>query len=222
MRRSRPIFCDALAACAPYDARMLTLHGFPMSPNTRRALLMLAECDAPHELVTVDLMAAEHRGDAYLALNASGRVPTLVDGDLVLWESNAILGYLAEKFADKHLGGETAADRAEIARWMFMNAAHLSPSLARVFAHTIRLPEDQRLPRIVEEARTDIGRSLRALERRLTGREHLGERFSIAEVSIAPSLTIAPMLGVDLATYPSVASWMDRIAARAAWKKVYG
>lgn len=193
-----------------------------MSPNTRRVLFMLAECDAPHQLVTVDLMAAEHRADAYLALNASGRVPTLVDGELVLWESNAILGYLAEKFADKRLGGESAGERAEIARWMFMNAAHLSPSLARVFAHTIRLPEDQRLPRIVEEARADIERSLRALDRRLEGREHLGERFSIAEVSIAPSLGIAPMLGVDLTPHPSVAAWIERITARPAWKKVYG
>jgi glutathione S-transferase len=202
------------------DAPMLKLHGFQMSPNTRRALFALEEHGAPYELVNVDLMAGEQKSPAYLALNPTGRVPTLVDGDFVLWESNAILEYLAARYPDKTLGAQSARETGEMARWMYMNAAHLSPNVARIFAHTIRLPEAQRIARIADEARAEVDRSLAALEGRLAEREHLVDRFSLAEIAIAPTLSAAPMLGIDLTRFPSVQAWLQRILARPAWQKV--
>lgn len=202
----------------------MVLHGFPMSPNTRRALLALEEVGADHRLEPVDLMTGAHKSEAYRRLNPTARVPTLVDGDVVLWESNAILVYLAEKFPDRLWAGKAPAEKGDVARWMFMNAAHLSPSMARIFAHTIRLPEDQRLPRIVEESRAEVDRCLAAVELHLkeTGSEHLGGPFGIADLSIAPSLGFASMLGIALDKYPSVAAWLARVQARPSWKKVYG
>jgi glutathione S-transferase len=199
---------------------MLTLHGFPMSPNTRRALFGLEEHAATYGFVPVDLMNVEQKSSAYLALNPTGRVPTLVDGDFVLWESNAIIEYLAALHPDKKLGGKSPRDTGEISRWMYMNAAHLSPNVARIFAHTIRLPEDQRIPRLVDESRAEVGRCLRAVAGRLTGREYLVDRFSLAEIAMAPTLVAAPMLGIDLARFPPVAEWMERITSRPAWQKV--
>lgn len=122
-----------------------------MSPNTKRAMLGLEEAGLDYEHVPVDLMSGEHKGEAYRGLNPTARVPTLVDGDFHLWESNAILEYAAALAPGKRLGGENPREKAEIARWMFMGAAHLSPNVARIFAHTIRLPEDQRNPKIVED-----------------------------------------------------------------------
>ncbi len=203
------------------DGVMLKLHGFPMSPNTRRALFALEELAEPHELVPVDLMAGEHKTAAYLALNPTGRVPTLVDGDFVLWESNAILEYLAARAPEKKLGPQSPRETGEIARWMYMNAAHLSPGVARIFAHTIRLPEDQRIPRLVSEARVEVDRSLNALAERLSGREYLVDRFSITEIAIAPTLGAAPMLGIDLGRFPAVAAWMKRVTERPAWVKIH-
>lgn len=199
---------------------MLKLHGFPMSPNTRRALFALEEHGAPYELVTVDLMAGEQKSAAYLALNPTGRVPTLVDGEFVLWESNAILEYLAARDPARGLGAKSPVETGEIARWMYMSAAHLSPNVARIFAHTIRLPEAQRIPRLVEEARAEVDRCLKALAGRLADRDYLIDRFSLAEIAIAPTLGAAPMLGIDLGRFPPVAGWMKRIAARPAWQKV--
>lgn len=201
---------------------MLKLHGFPMSPNTRRAWLMLEEVGASYTFVNVDLMTGEQKQSAYLRLNPTGRVPTLEDGAFRLWESNAILVYLAEKFPAARLAGADAMERAEIARWTFMNAAHLSPSIARVFAHTIRLPEEQRLPRLVDEARLEIDRCLRPLDARLADREFLTDRFTMAEVAIAPTLSAAPMLGIDLGIYPHVARWMTAMKERPAWTKTGG
>ncbi len=200
---------------------MLKLHGFPMSPNTRRALFALEEVEEPYELVAVDLMSGEHKGAAYLALNPTGRVPTLVDGDFTLWESNAILEYLAARSPAKALGPQSPRERGEIARWMFMNAAHLSPNVARIFAHTIRLPEAQRIPRLVDEARAEVDRSLKAVSGRLAGREYLVDRFTIADIAVAPTLGAAPMLGIDLTKFAGVAEWMKRVSERPAWQKIH-
>ncbi len=202
----------------------IVLHGFPMSPNTRRALLALEETGSDYRLEPVDLMSGQQKSDAYRKLNPTARVPTLVDGDVVLWESNAILVYLAEKHPDRLFAGKLPAERGDVARWMFMNAAHLSPAMARIFAHTIRLPEEQRLPRIVEESRAEVDRSLGGVELHLkeTQREYLGGPFGIADLSLAPALGFASMLGVSLEVFPAVASWLARVQARPSWKKIYG
>ncbi len=205
---------------------MVELHGFPMSPNTRRALLALEETELPYRFVPVDLMSGAHRGPDYLALNPTGRVPVLLEkeggGDFKLWESNAILEYLAAKVPEKRLGPGDARERGELSRWIFMNAAHLSPAMAHVFAHTIRLPEDKRIPQLVENGRAEIARCLGPLDAHLAGRAFIGDRLTIADLSIAATLGAAAMIGVDLATWPNVASWHGRMRERASWKKVYG
>lgn len=199
---------------------MMELHGFPMSPNTKRARMMLEELALPYRFVQVDLMGGEHRGEAYRALNPTSRVPTLVDGDVRLWESNAILVYLAEKHPEQKLAGGDARERGEVARWMYMNAAHLSPATARIFAHTVRLPEDKRLPQVVEEARAEFARSLAAIEAQLAGKDFLVGRFTIADISLATTIAPAPMLGIDLSGSPEVSRWLKSIQARPAWAKL--
>lgn len=198
---------------------MIELHGFPMSPNTRRVRLMLEELAVPYEFVAVDLMSGAHRGEAFKALNPTMRVPALVDGEVKLWESNAIVLYLAEKMPERRLAGDGAVERAEVAKWMFMNAAHLSPAIARIFAHTIRLPEDQRLPRIVEESRAEVARCLGPLDAQLAGKDFILGRFTAADVALAPTLSAAPMLQIDLSPTPNVKAWMARMSERPAWKK---
>jgi glutathione S-transferase len=202
---------------------MIRLHGFPMSPNTRRAQLGLEEAGIEYELVPVDLMSGEQRSETYRALNPTARVPALVDGEFVLWESNAVLEYIAALAPAMNLGPANPRERGEISRWMYMNACHLSPAMAHIFAHSIRLPEDQRIPKLVENGRAEVGRCLEPFNQRLaTGSEFILDRLTIADISIAPTLGIASMLGVDLSQYPNVAEWHSRVRARASWKKIYG
>jgi glutathione S-transferase len=201
---------------------MLTLHGFPMSPNTKRARLGLEEAGLPYEFAPVDLMSGAHRQPEYLALNPTARVPVLVDGDFVLWESNAILEYVAAKAPAARLAPENARERGEVSRWIFLNAAHLSPACAHVFAHTIRLPEDQRIPQMVTNARAEIDRCLGPLDAWLNGKEWILGRFGIADISIGATLGAAAMIGIDLARWPHVAAWHGRVRARPSWAKVNG
>jgi len=184
-------------------------------------MLGLEEAGLEYELVPVDLMSGAHKHPDYLALNPNGRVPVMVDGDYVLWESNAILEWAAAS-SKNDLGPRNPIERGELSRWMFMNAAHLSPAFAHVFAHTIRLPEDQRIPQLVANGRAEIDRCLGPLDKHLAGREFVLDRLTIADLSIAPTLGAATMLGVDLAKFPHVSAWHARMRDRASWKKVYG
>jgi glutathione S-transferase len=202
----------------------MKLYGFPMSPNTQRARFALEEVGVGYTFELVDLMAGAQREPAYLAINPAGRVPCLVDDDgFSLFESNAILVYLAAAHPDKHLDGTTPRERAEVARWMFLGCAHLGPPVQQIFAHTMRLPPEKRLPQVVETARADLDRSLKVLEQRLAKVPYLaGDAFSIADISVTPILSAAPMLGIDLSAFPSVGAWLGRVRARPAWGRATG
>ncbi len=201
----------------------LTLHGFPMSPNSRRVHVMLEELGVPYQYVEVSLMEGAHKAPAYLALNPNGRVPTLVDGDVSLWESHAIMEHLAERFPDQRLGAQGARERGEIAQWTYLNAAHFGPAVAGVFAHTIRLPEDQRVPKIAENGRAEANRVMTLLDRELSSRPFIAlERLTIADLAFLPTLAVAPMLGFDLSERPALSRWLTELKARPSWQKVAG
>ncbi|MBK6518132.1 MAG: glutathione S-transferase family protein [Polyangiaceae bacterium] len=201
----------------------IKLYGFPMSPNARRALIALEETGESYEYVTVDLMSGGQKAPDYLALNPNGRVPTLVDGDLVLWESHAILEYLAAKHPEKRLGGGSPEELAHVSKYLFLNAAHLGPAMAGVFAHTIRLPEDKRIPTIAENGRAEATRILGLLERALTDKTALvGDRVTIADIAVGTNVALAPMLGFDLAAYPNVSRWLAELKKRPSFVKAFG
>src|SRR5262245_52532243 len=101
----------------------MKLYGFPPSPNTWKVLAAARHMGLPLELEIVDLTKGQQRTNEYLALNPCGRTPVLVDGDLRLWESNAILQYLGAK-AGTPLWPEDARTRADIMRWQSWQLAH--------------------------------------------------------------------------------------------------
>lgn len=198
----------------------MKLYGFPMSPNTQRARFGLEEADIAYAFERVDLMSGEHKAPPYLAINPGGRVPTLVDGEFKLFESNAILEYAAAMNPAKRLGPENPRERAELSRWMFFGTAHVGPHVQAIFAHTIRLPPEKRLPQLVETARMELGRSLHLLDARLSHHEWLGgDRFTIADCSIAPTLSAAGMLQIDLSPFKHFSAWLGRVGARPAWAR---
>ena len=103
----------------------MKLFGFPPSPNVWKVLATAHHMGVPLELQIVDLTKGEQRKPEYLALNPTGRVPTLVDGDLVLWESSAIMQYLGSK-CKTSLWPDGAKKRADIMRWQSWHLQHWS------------------------------------------------------------------------------------------------
>jgi glutathione S-transferase len=200
----------------------MRLHGFPLSPNARRVELGLVEHGVDYELVQVDLAAGAHRTPEFLALNPNGKVPVLETGDTVLTESNAILLWLTETRPEADLGGRTPDQRAHVARWLFFNATHMAPASAQIFAHTMFLPAARRVAQTVESSRHELARCLAIVDAALAGaRWLLGDRYTIADISLAPNVYLAKTL-LGIAPGAQVARWLTDVTARPAWKRVYG
>jgi glutathione S-transferase len=194
-----------------------------MSGNSARALFGLHEIGAPFTPRIVDPQGGENQTPAYLAVNPMGKIPALADGGFRLWESNAINWYAAEKNPAAGLIPQTVEGRASVQRWLFFQSAHVSPACVPIFMATNRRVQEywkrKAAPAAAEGPRRDLARWLAVLEGALGGRDWLEGSFSLADVAYAPHLWLVVEGGFDLAPYPAVRTWLERLLARPAWKK---
>jgi glutathione S-transferase len=152
---------------------MMKLYGFPPTRSIR-ALWTLRELGVDFEFVSVNLGVGEHARPEFLALNAAGKVPVLVDGDLVLTESVAIVLYLAEKYPEKGLLPRGLEPRARVHQWLLFTATELEQPLWRIARHTSLYPKDKRLAADVALAREDFQGMAAVMESHMRGKEFLG------------------------------------------------
>jgi glutathione S-transferase len=147
----------------------MKLYGFGPT-RSLRALWSLKELGADFEFEVVNLLAGEHQRPEFLRLNPAGKVPVLVDGDLVIPESAAIVLYLAEKYPESKLLPADLKTRAQVYRWVMFAMTELEQPLWRITRHTFVLPEEKRVPQDVPLAREDFARMATVLERHMEGR----------------------------------------------------
>ncbi|QOR40353.1 glutathione S-transferase family protein [Billgrantia diversa] len=167
---------------------MITLYGTPPT-RTLRAIWLLNELGLEYETRPVDLMQGEHQQQAFLSLNPAGKIPVLVDGDLVLTESAAIQLYLAEKYPQAGFIPDTVEERAQMHRWNFFLVTEIEQPLWRIARQTFIYPEEQRLPQDVDQARQECVEMVAVLERHMKEREYLvGNRLSVADFNAAYTL----------------------------------
>lgn len=198
-----------------------------LSGNSLRVAFGLYEAGVPFTARLVDRPQAQHRAPEYLALNPMGKVPTLTDGDLQLWESNAINWYVAETFPSAaHLLPNSPAGRAQVQRWLFFQAAHVSPAcmpILRVTNERMRSFWGAKAdPQAAEAARVELARYLLVLEQALGDGEWLEGAFSLADIAYAPHLwllTDEKDEGYDFTKTPAVHAWLRRLWSRTAWNK---
>ncbi len=194
-----------------------------MSGNSARSLFALHESGVKFTPRLLDVRGGENRKPEYLAVNPMGKIPALVDGAFRLWESNAINWYVCEKHRVTSLLPEGIERRAQVQRWLFFQAAHVSPSCVALFRATnARVQEfwgTKGDPQAAEAARKELARWLPVLEAALAGREWLEGTFSLADIAYAPHLAMVVEGGHDLAPHPAVSAWLDRLLARPAWRK---
>jgi len=200
---------------------MLTLYHSPQSRSIRPRWL-LEELGVPCEVKLVSLQAGDQKKPEYLKLNPNGTVPTLVDDDLVLFESAAICQYLADKFPEKKLAPPPGAspERGKYYQWIHYAMSGLEPPAVAIFMHTMMLPEAERQPKVVETARTQLGAAVKVVDDALAGREWLlGSQFTAADVMVGSTLVWAQMMGVIGDQHPNVAGYLARCAARPALQR---
>lgn len=201
---------------------MFTLYTTPLSANGRKVLALIQHLGLEPEIHWVNVYRGEGRRPEYLAIHPSGKIPCLVDGDFVLWESNAILQYVSEAYGGFRLSSRDAKQRADIARWLFWEAAHWQPALTAVLADFVGhrllpdiLPEPSRPP---DWGDPQLGAQLDLVSRHLAGRSFLvGEELSIADIGVAGMTTYFRAAGFPFERFPALGAWVERIEALPAW-----
>jgi len=182
---------------------MLKLYG---GARSRASIIQwyLEELGVPYEFILLDMQAGEHRQPEFLAINPMGKVPAIVDGEFKLWESGAILFYLAQKYGNIPSSLEA---QAEVNQWILFANATLGPG---VFVEASRERETPKL--------------MNPLNQLLEQQPFLlGDELSVVDVAVGSVLAYIPMmLKLDLSEYPAVVDYIKRISERPAFQKTIG
>ncbi len=174
----------------------------------------LQELGVDFESIPVNLIAGEHHRPEFLRINPTGKVPVLVDGDLVLTESVAIVLYLAEKYAHKGLLPTALEWRAQVNRWLLFTATELEQPLWRISRHTFLYPQEQRLPADIPLANQDFKTMAKTLEQHMQGRHFVvGDKVTVADFVLGYTLDWANEDRL-LDDFPELLAYMERMYMR--------
>jgi glutathione S-transferase len=200
----------------------ITLYDMQDSPHARKVRLLAAELDIPLERIARDPRKGETRSPGFLAKNPNGRVPTLEEDGFVLWESPAILKYLAAKRPERALGGGDARTEALVDQWLFWWAGGPEAAIDALLWERIIKPNVLKRPGndpgILADAEARLARFLPVLDRQLEGRDYVIGPLSIADFAAAPRLDRDPnFLKFDVAPYRNIAAWLARLSAKPYW-----
>lgn len=203
----------------------MKLYGHPISANTRKVLILLAEKGHAAEFVVVDLMAKEHKQEAHLARQPFGHIPVLEDDGFSLFESNAILRYLDQKLPTPTLTPKELHDRGRMEQWFSVEQAELYPAMrkihAREYARMMKLEDPG--PAVVEQGKSETSHLLDVLTKALGSSDYLaGDRFSLVDLCWLPGLNMLfdAKLGQMVTERPNLAGWWQRVSSRPSWRKL--
>jgi len=201
----------------------MRLYHHPYSFNARRAVLTALHLKAPVELVFVDLQKGEQRQPQFLKLNPNHRVPVLEDDGFVLWESYAIMQYLADKIPRQTLYPTETRARADVNRWLFWCSQHFSPAVGVLnWEHVIKGmlglgAADPAEVRRGEQLMREYGG---VLDAHLSGRDWLcGDALSLADIAIAVPLAATVPAKLPVGDLSNVQRWLATMQSLDAWKR---
>ena len=196
-------------------ADALTLYGDSRSGNCYKLKLLCAEMGRQYRWQEVDILAGDTRTPEFLAMNANGKIPLArLPSGRYLAESNAIMSYLAE---GTPLSGSDRYGRAEVLQWLFFEQYSHEPNIAtsRFIIQFLGSPADRQAA-LVEKHEAGL-KALAVMEEHLEDRDYVADgRFTIADIGLYAYTHVANEGGFDLAPFPAVTRWLQRVAARPA------
>jgi glutathione S-transferase len=201
----------------------MRLYQHPMSGNARAAVMTVYQLNAPVELVFVDLQSHEQLKPAFLKLNPNHRVPVLEDGDFILWESRAIMQYLADLTPGQTIYPTELRARADVNRWLFWAGQHLGPSISIFFWENVvkgMLGRGAPDPVELERGNRLFNEFAAVLDAHLVDREWVsGSSLTLADLSIAATYACAAPGKAPVAWYANVQRWFNRMQTLEVWRR---
>lgn len=176
----------------------MRLYSFKITPNNRKVEAFIAHFDLPVDIHQVNFKEKETHSDAYYAINPMRKVPALVDGDFTLWESNAILTYLARTFPHTKALPEDIRGRADADRWLHWQSCHLMPMMGAFKTGA-------------EADRDAIKPLFSVLEGRLQGRDYVLGELSVVDFALGAYLMTKMASQLDYSGHPALATWRSRL-----------
>ena len=194
------------------------------APNTRavRIVWLFEELGLPYELERFKLGDPGMRAPEYLKVNPMGRVPTLLDGDLTMSESGAIVQYVLARYGNGRLvPALTSQDFGPYLQWLHYAEGMLMPPVNTIVVETKLLPPERRNQGNADRALKLLTRMLVPVNTHLEGREFVAGEFSGADIMTGHACTVAATLGADVSDKPHLAAYIARINARPALKRAW-
>jgi GST-like protein len=193
------------------------------TPNGFKPIIMLEELGVPHKIIPIDIGKGAQKEESYLRINPNGKIPALVDpdaegGPISIFESGAVLVYLAEKYG--RFLPASGQGRSETLAWLFFQVGGVGPMMGQLGHFRGAKREDTYA---LDRYATEVKRITEVLEKRLGEKEYLAGDYSIADIATFPWVRALPThFQTDMAPFPHVSRWLDAVAARPAvaraWK----
>jgi glutathione S-transferase len=202
----------------------MRLYYHPLSSNSRRVALTAIHLNVDIELVVVDLLKGEHKRPEYLRRNPNGRVPLLDDDGFLLWESHAIMQYLADGTPGQDLYPLDVKARADVNRWLFWSAYHFTPAVGFISRERVskKMVGGAGGPDPIEIARGEalLTAAAQVLDDHLACNQWIAQdRLTLADFAIASPLMHTAAAELPVTGYTNVQAWFARVQALDAWKK---
>jgi glutathione S-transferase len=200
----------------------MTLYEMQISPHARKVRLLASELGIKLETVQVDPRIGETRSKDFLSKNPNGRIPTLDDDGFILYESPAILKYLATKKPERGLAGTDAKTLALIDQWICWWVGGAEAAMDTLAWELVIKPNFLKQPGndpgIMADARARLDRFLPVLDKQLEGRDFVVGDLSVVDFLIGPRLDTGPaFLKFDIGGYKNITAWLERLRAKPYW-----
>jgi len=200
---------------------MLKVWGRNTSSNVQKVMWAVAELGLEHERFDIGGTFGKNREPAYLAMNPNGLVPTLQDGDFILWESNAIIRYLAREYGDQKLEGTDARSRARANQWMDWQLSVLGPAITPAFWGLIRTPPEKRDMAAIAAAQSKTTEAMKILDAQL-GRTGFvaGDAFTMGDIPVGVMAYRYWQLVPERPELPHLQAWYAALQKRAPFRNM--
>ena len=203
---------------------MIELYVFPPSPRAFKVMAIANHLGIDTALRFVDLIKGDQKAPEYAALNPNMRMPTLKDGDYVLWESNAIGQYLASRKPESNLLPRDERARLDVTRWQFWDLAHWDPACAVFIFENVVKPivtkGGEPDPTAIAQGTESFHRTAKVLDQQLKGRKFvIGDTLTLADFSLGAAMNLADAARFPVSPYGEIKRWYATLRALPAWEK---